>query len=72
MAPAFGETRERLEQLFAVAVAVWSSEGEARAFFFRPHPMLNDDTPFHVAFRSEEGARLVERIFGRLQHGTTS
>lgn len=72
LAPASGEARERLEQVFAIAVAVWGSEGAARAFVLRPHPLLNDDTAFNVAFRSEEGARLVERILGRLRHGTSS
>lgn len=72
LAPVSDEARDRLEPLFALAIAVWGSEDEARAFFLRRHPLMGDDTPLRVALGSEEGARLVKRTLGRLQHGTAS
>ncbi|MGG5890531.1 antitoxin Xre/MbcA/ParS toxin-binding domain-containing protein [Falsiroseomonas sp. HC035] len=62
----------RVAGVYAVARDVWGSDDEARDFLQRRHPLLDDDTPLSVALGSDVGARLVERILGRLRHGTAA
>lgn len=62
----------RVAGVYAVARDVWGSDEEARDFLQRRHPLLDDDTPLAVALGSDVGARLIERILGRLSHGTAA
>ena len=62
----------RVAGVYAVARDVWGSDEEARDFLQRRHPLLDDDTPLKVALGSDIGARLVERILGRLRHCTAA
>jgi putative toxin-antitoxin system antitoxin component (TIGR02293 family) len=62
----------RVAGVYAVARDVWGSDEEARDFLTRRHPLLDDATPLTVSLGSDIGARLVERILGRLKHGTAA
>ena len=62
----------RVAGLYAMAREVWGSEAEARDFLHRRHPLLEDRTPLEVALATDLGARLVEKLLGRLQHGTAA
>jgi putative toxin-antitoxin system antitoxin component (TIGR02293 family) len=62
----------RVARIFALAREVWGSDVEARDFLRRRHPMLEDRTPLDVALETDIGARIVERILGRLAHGTAA
>jgi putative toxin-antitoxin system antitoxin component (TIGR02293 family) len=62
----------RIAQVWASALQVWREEEAARAFLFRPHPLLDQRTPVEVAIGTDLGARLVEDILGRLQHGSAA
>ncbi|MFA9202075.1 MAG: antitoxin Xre/MbcA/ParS toxin-binding domain-containing protein [Candidatus Nanopelagicaceae bacterium] len=59
---------ERMARVFSFAVEVWNSEDKAREFMTKPHPMLEDRTPFEASL-GELGARQVEEILGRLMFG---
>lgn len=61
----------RLSELMEKAVQVWKSDEAARAFLFRPHPLLQMRTPISVAMMNEFGADLVRDILLRLEHGTS-
>lgn len=62
----------RVARVFALAREAWGSDAEARDFLRRRHPMLEDRTPLDVAIETDIGARIVERIIGRLVHGTAA
>lgn len=62
----------RIAGLYAMAREVWGDDAEARAFLHRRHPLLEDRTPLDVALATDLGARLVERVLGRLHHGTAA
>ena len=62
----------RVAGLWAMAMDVWGGEEEARAFLFRPHPLLEGRPPIDVVLGSDLGARLVEDILGRLRHGSAA
>lgn len=62
----------RVAHVFALAREVWRDDAEARDFLRRRHPMLEDRTPLDVAIETDIGARIVERILGRLAHGTAA
>jgi putative toxin-antitoxin system antitoxin component (TIGR02293 family) len=51
---------------------VWGGEDAARAFLFRPHPMLEGQRPVDVVLATEFGRPLVEGILGRLQYGSAA
>jgi len=51
---------------------VWGSDDAARAFLFRPHPMLEGQRPIDVVLANEFGRPLVEGILGRLQYGSAA
>ena len=53
-------------------IAQFDGEAEARAFLFRPHPMLDNRRPVDVVLASEFGRPLVEGILGRLSYGTAA
>lgn len=62
----------RVAGLWAMAMAVWGGEEEARAFLFRPHPLLEGRPPVDVVLGSDLGARLVENVLGRLRYGSAA
>jgi len=68
--PTQGVVVTRLARLWTQALHVWKSPAEARGFLNRPHELLDGRRPIDVALDNEIGARLVEDILGRLEHGT--
>lgn len=62
----------RLAAVWALAQEVWGGEAAARAFLFRPHPMLDGRTPIDVVLANEFGRPLVEGILGRLRYGSAA
>lgn len=62
----------RLASIWGLAEKVWQSDGAARNFLFRPHPMLDGHKPIDVILQSELGAELVRSILGGLLHGTAA
>ena len=62
----------RLARVWSFAKEVWGSEEEARAFLFRPHPMLEDRRPVDVMMTNDIGARLVEDMLGGLAYGSAA
>ena len=62
----------RVAHLWAMARKVWGSDEAARAFLFRRHPLLEMRAPMDVAMGTGLGARCVEDLLGRLQHGSAS
>lgn len=62
----------RLARLWSYAVKVWGDEKEARRFLLEPHMLLDGRVPADMAIRTDEGARLVEDILGRLQYGSAA
>jgi putative toxin-antitoxin system antitoxin component (TIGR02293 family) len=62
----------RLAEVWALARAVWGGDPAARAFLFRPHPMLEGRRPIDVVLANEFGRPLVEGILGALQYGSAA
>ncbi|WP_158927545.1 antitoxin Xre/MbcA/ParS toxin-binding domain-containing protein [Acidisphaera sp. S103] len=62
----------RLAEVWTLARQVWGSDEAARAFLFRPHPMLEGQRPMDVVLSNEFGRPLVEGILGRLQYGSAA
>jgi putative toxin-antitoxin system antitoxin component (TIGR02293 family) len=62
------ERTERLARVVATASHVWDDSAEARHFLNTPHPELMGKSPFESAF-SELGARQVEELLARIEHG---
>lgn len=58
----------RYAQLFERAVAVLGSEQKARTWLKKEQWALGDRTPLEIA-RYEPGAREVEDLLGRIEHG---
>ena len=58
----------RLARLFDRAVELTGSEDAARKWFTAPKRALGGISPLHFA-DTEPGAREVERLIGRLEHG---
>jgi putative toxin-antitoxin system antitoxin component (TIGR02293 family) len=59
----------RLARLFGLARQLFDGNDEAvRRWFSRPAMALSGDKPIDVA-STEAGARMVERLIGRLEHG---
>lgn len=67
-----GSKVARLAEVWAMAREVWGSDEEARAFLFRPHPMLEGQTPIDVVLATEFGRPIVEGILGRLRYGSAA
>jgi putative toxin-antitoxin system antitoxin component (TIGR02293 family) len=61
----------RLARIAAHAVAVFGSEDKASAWLRRPNRALNGELPIQV-LDTDVGARQVEDILGRLEHGAVS
>lgn len=62
----------RLARVWGLAREVWGSDGEARDFLFRPHPMIEDRRPVDIVIQSEFGAEMVADILGGLRYGTAA
>lgn len=62
----------RLARVWSLAHEVWGSEEAARAFLFRPHPMIEDRRPIDVVLQNELGGELVLEILGGLKYGTAA
>jgi putative toxin-antitoxin system antitoxin component (TIGR02293 family) len=62
----------RLASVWSLAEDVWGDAGAARAFLFRPHPLLGGRKPIDVLLGTDLGARLVEGVLGRLRSGTAA
>lgn len=60
----------RLAAIWSLALEVWKSEEAARRFLFKPHPLLEGQSPFEVVLANEFGRPPVEEILGRLQYGS--
>jgi|APSaa5957512622_1039677.scaffolds.fasta_scaffold40900_1 putative toxin-antitoxin system antitoxin component (TIGR02293 family) len=62
----------RLARIWAIANSVWKSQGATRRFLFEGHQLLGGKRPIDIALRTAVGARMVEDILGRLEHGSVS
>jgi putative toxin-antitoxin system antitoxin component (TIGR02293 family) len=62
----------RIAGIWAHARAVWKDDDAARAFLFRPHPMLEGRRPIDAAVSTELGADLVDQVLGGLEHGSAA
>jgi putative toxin-antitoxin system antitoxin component (TIGR02293 family) len=72
LSPTEGAKVARLAEVWAMARRVWGSDSDARAFLFRPHPLLDNIRPIDVVLESELGRPLVEQVLGRLQYGSAA
>ena len=61
----------RLARMAAHAVTVFGSEDKAAAWLRRPNRALNGEAPVHL-LDTDLGARQVEDLLGRLEHGLVS
>jgi len=62
----------RTARIFERAVEVWKNEQDARDFLSRPHMLLENRSPLDVTIKTDEGARVVEEILGKLQYGSAA
>ncbi len=62
------QSAERIARLFALLRDIWGNDDDARGFLLEPHPELGGDRPLDRAM-TELGAREVEEIISRAQHG---
>lgn len=60
----------RLASVWAQAARIWKSEGAARDFLYRKHPLLGERRPIDLVLENEIGAELVRGVLGRLEHGS--
>jgi putative toxin-antitoxin system antitoxin component (TIGR02293 family) len=60
----------RLASIWATAARIWKSDGAARAFLHRAHPLLDGRRPLDLVLENEIGAELVRSILGRLEYGS--
>ncbi|MDP7548089.1 MAG: DUF2384 domain-containing protein [Alphaproteobacteria bacterium] len=72
LSPEESNRLSRLAQVWSCALDVWQNSEDARAFLNRPHALLEGRTPMEAALKTEVGARMVEEILGRLEHGTAA
>ena len=70
LSKAQSEIVARLAEVWIEAIRVWKTDGAARDFLTRSHPLLKSESPIGVVLGSEMGAQLVREILGRLEHGT--
>ncbi len=66
--PEESEKVERLARVAALAEAAFGSKEDALGFLHTPHPELGGETPLDSS-RAELGARQVEEILWRMEHG---
>jgi putative toxin-antitoxin system antitoxin component (TIGR02293 family) len=69
--PAESERVARLMRLIALASVVLESEQNARDWLRKPLRVLEGKTPLETS-ATEPGAREVEHVLGRLEHGVFS
>lgn len=69
--PAESERVARLMRIIALATVVLESEQNAREWLRRPLKVLAGKTPLDLT-STEPGAREVEHVLGRLEHGVFS
>jgi putative toxin-antitoxin system antitoxin component (TIGR02293 family) len=69
--PTESERVARLMRIIALATIVLESEDNARVWLRRPLKVLAGKTPLDLT-RTEPGAREVEHVLGRLEHGVFS
>jgi putative toxin-antitoxin system antitoxin component (TIGR02293 family) len=69
--PDESERVARLMRIISLAIAALESEANAREWLQRPLRELGGRTPLQMA-ATEPGAREVERVLGRLEHGIFS
>lgn len=62
------ERTERLARVVAAAEHVWDDNEKARRFLTTSHAALDGKTPVDAA-RSELGARQVEELLAKIEHG---
>ena len=72
LSPVESEKLARLARIWSMAREIWNDEDDARQFLLEPHMLLDDRTPIEVASKTDEGARLVEGILGRLKYGSAA
>lgn len=72
LSPEEGAQLARLARVWGMAVEVWRTDAEARAFLFRPHAMLDDRQPIDLVIQSEIGADLVLDVLGGLAYGSAA
>jgi putative toxin-antitoxin system antitoxin component (TIGR02293 family) len=60
----------RLASIWTMALGIWKSEEEVRAFLNRPHPLLDRRRPLDLVLENEIGADLVRSVLGRLEYGS--
>lgn len=72
LSPEESDRLSRIAQVWSCALDVWRNDDDARAFLNRPHAMLEGRTPLGAALKTAAGARVVEDILGRLEHGTAA
>ncbi len=68
LTPVESERLYRIARLFRKSTSVFESEEEARSWLKRPQMRLGGKVPLEIA-RLEPGAREVERLLGRIEHG---
>ena len=66
-----GDRTARFARIWSQALSVWNSAEAARRFLFEPHQLLEGKRPVDV-IRTAVGARMVEEILGRLEHGSVA
>ncbi|HMO64653.1 MAG TPA: DUF2384 domain-containing protein [Verrucomicrobiota bacterium] len=71
LSPEESDRLVRYERLLALAEEVFGPGEPARQWFRRPAVGLGGETPLEYA-RTELGAREVERLLGRIEHGVYS
>ena len=70
LSPAESEIVARLALVWDRTLEIYRDETTARRFLHTPHQLLDGRTPVDVARCTGAGARLVEDILGRLEHGS--
>ena len=69
LAPDESERLVRLDRLFDLTVQLFDGDRDrAREWFTKPRPALGNESPLQFA-ETEIGAREVENLIGRLEHG---
>lgn len=67
-----GTRLARVARAWGLALDVWQTEEDTRAFLFRPHAMLDDRQPIDLVIQSEIGADLVFDVLGGLKYGSAA
>ncbi|MBI3696908.1 MAG: DUF2384 domain-containing protein [Acidobacteria bacterium] len=68
LSPAESERTERLARVIATAEHVWGEGEDTRRFLTTPHPALGGRPPLDAA-TTELGARQVEELLAKIEHG---